>query len=257
MCTEIETFCRLGRCYVYMATKTSILSLMVALALVAGLGTTGAAENHTSETATRYRAQKQRIAERRLELAEQWRGSSLTPDQTAQLSGELVSSLAQLADYWVGSSWGRGIPQSDTPQEGKINCGTFVGTLLRDIGFQVNIKKLQRQPSQGIIRSFVSGNRVRKLSGSSMKRFMASLKEMGPGLFIIGLHQHVGLLIQSDTEVLYLHSSIETGKVAIEPAASAWTITSSNYRVVGKILSARNLRDWLRGNVIVVKGKKS
>ena len=48
----------------------------------------------------------------------------------------------------------------------------------------------------------------------------------------------------------------QESKVAIEPAASAWTITSSNYRIVGKLHSKSNLRDWLRGTTIAVQGSK-
>jgi hypothetical protein len=68
------------------------------------------------------------------------------------------------------------------------------------------------------------------------------------------LSLHVGLLIQTEEELLFMHSSIETGKVVIEPAETAWTITSSKYRIVGKLLSNKNLRDWLAGKTIVVKG---
>ncbi|MCP4445356.1 MAG: hypothetical protein GY811_08435 [Myxococcales bacterium] len=56
---------------------------------------------------------------------------------------------------------------------------------------------------------------------------------------------------------LCLHSSIETAKVVIEPAALAWTITSSNYRIVGKILSQRNLPDWLRGRTSAGRSESS
>jgi hypothetical protein len=159
-----------------------------------------------------------------------------------------------LANYWVGSSWGRGRPQSETPHSGKTNCGTFVGTLFRDLGFVVDIKKLQRQPSQGIIRSFVRGKRVQKFVGASMETFLEGVKEMGPGLYIIGLDLHVGILIQSASGIRYAHSSSETGKVVIESAADAWTIQSSGYRVVGKVLSPRNIRDWLAMRRIKVTG---
>ena len=205
--------------------------------------------------APNYEARKQRYHERQQSLAETWSHKKLTSADVDLLANELAGNLKTLASYWVGSSWGRGIPQSNTPQVGKVNCGTYVGTLLGDIGFVVNIKKLQRQPSQGIIRSFVRGKRVRKFSRSTMKDFLASVKEMGPGLFIIGMDLHVGVLIQTDSELLYTHASSETGKVVIERAADAWTIQSSNYRVVGKILSPAVLRKWLRGKRIEVKGK--
>ncbi len=200
-----------------------------------------------------HREYKEIIAKRQGTLREQWQGRRLTPKQSEALSHELIASLDTLADYWIGSSWGRGVPQSNTPHQGKTNCGTFVGTLLRDAGFVVNIKKLQRLPSQGIIRSFVRGKRVQEFAGSSMVTFLAGVRKMGPGLFIIGMDAHVGLLIQTDTELHYMHSSSETGKVVKELAAKAWTIESSRYRIVGKILSRQNMQDWLRGRRIKVR----
>ena len=213
----------------------------------------GTALAETEPREASYAELKSNILERRLVLAEQWKGNTIDAAAMDELSQELTVSIRELAGHWIGSSWGRGLPQSATPGQGKINCGTFVGTLLRDVGFQVDVKKLQRLPSQGIIRSFVHGARIKKLVGVSMPTFLADIRDMGPGLFIIGLDQHVGLLLQTDTELRYFHSSIETGKVAHENAAEAWTITSSRYRVVGKILSKKNLRDWIRGNRIVVR----
>jgi hypothetical protein len=204
--------------------------------------------------AASYEERKQTITLRQDTLAKVWKSGDRTRVDLQSLEKELIGELNTLAEYWLGSDWGRGIPQSSTPQTGKTNCGTFVGTLLRDIGFRVDVKKLQRQASQGIIRSFVRGKRVRKFNGRSMKSFLEGVAEMGPGLYIIGLDMHVGLLIQTETELVYLHSSSETGKVARELAKDAWTIQSSGYRVVGKILSPKNLRYWLAARRIVVQG---
>ena len=234
-----------------MVAKSVCIAILVWAALLVSASVPAGA--HAKPTRS-YEQRKSGLLERQAALSAQWKGSTQSQVDLAALEAELVSELEFLADFWVGSTWGRGNPQSSTPQRGKINCGTFVGTLLRDIGFTIDVKTLQRQASQGIIRSFVGGKRVRKFSGASMKRFLASVKEMGPGLYIIGLDLHVGLLIQNEDELLYMHSSSETGKVAKELAMDAWTIQSSNYRVVGKILSRKNLRFWLTRRRVEVKG---
>jgi hypothetical protein len=229
------------------------LACLASLALLLCSGATHAEKSDAGKAS--YEVHKQTIAERQRALETEFRGKTPSESEQAALSKEIIASLDSLADFWLGSSWGRGMPQSGTPQTGKINCGTFVGTLLRDAGFKVDVRKLQRQPSQAIIKSFVGGKRVRKLVGSSMERFLKAVEEMGPGLFILGMDMHVGILIQTDTELRYLHSSIETGKVVNEAAADAWTIQSSNYRIVGKLLSPKNLRFWLRGKRVEVVGK--
>ena len=128
------------------------------------------------------------------------------------------------------------------------------GRVLHDAGFNVHVRKLQRQPSQLIIKSFVGGTRMRKFSNKPMKAFMASVREMGPGLFIIGLDFHVGLLLQTEDDLRFIHASFETETVVNEDAATAMPIVTSKYKVVGKILSPANIRSWLRGEAIAVKG---
>jgi hypothetical protein len=166
----------------------------------------------------------------------------------------VIDAVVGLSGHWLGTRWGLGLPQTREPQVGKINCGTFVGTVLRDAGFNVKVKKLQRQPSQLIIRSFVAGKRVRKFSNKKMEDFLASVREMGPGLFIIGLDFHVGFLVQTDDDLRFIHASFETETVVNEAAATAMPITSSRYRVVGKLLTNKNLESWLRGHKVRVKG---
>ena len=213
------------------------------------VGTGGAAPARPS-----YRDVVQAIERRRVDSAEKCANPSEC--DLGMVEQEIIGAVRELSSYWLGTRWGLGAPQTSAPQDGKINCGTFVGTVLRDAGFNLQVKKLQRQPSQLIIASFVSGDRVRKYSDADMDDFLKSVAEMGPGLFIIGLDFHVGFLIQqTDSQLRFVHASYETETVVDEPAATAMPITSSRYRVVGKLLSRRNLEDWLGGKRIEVKGK--
>lgn len=181
---------------------------------------------------------------------------SASSERQRAISDFIVRSVETLSTHWFDTRWGRGIPQLEEPGEGKINCGTFVGTILNHAGFRVNVKKLQRQPSQMIIASFVPPSRRRKLVGASMDRFLSTVRDMGPGLFIIGLDLHVGLLLQTDEELRFIHSSIVPGWVVNEDATIAPLIEDSGYRVVGKLLGKGNIRSWLGQRRIKVKGKK-
>jgi hypothetical protein len=225
------------------------------------LATTAHAQNdqassHHSKQLEEYRSEKTAIRRFQQKQINQWRREGLQAKERKALALEITNSVTRLALHWIGSDWGRGVPQSNEPHTGKTNCGTFVGAILRDAGFNLDIKKLQLLPSQAIIGTFVKGKRVKKFIGVEMPTFLEGVREMGPGLYIIGLDQHVGLLVQDDKELRYFHSSIETGKVASELAAEAWTIQASRYRIVGKILSPQNLRDWLGKKPIAVPGKK-
>ncbi len=207
-----------------------------------------------AETGQNYSDSIEAIAKRRGVLAKEWRVNPSARLQNA-IESEIISSVEELFGYWLGTTWALGAPQTTTPQSGKINCGTFVGRILHDSGFVVKVKKLQRQPSQLIIKSFVGRGRIRKFSNAKMDKFLLSVREMGPGLFIIGLDFHVGFLLQTEIDLRFIHASFETGTVVNEDAATAMPITSSGYKVVGKILSPRNVRNWLSGERIKVKGK--
>lgn len=200
-----------------------------------------------------YAAAVEKIEERRSNLAKRW-NNSRDKDVEADAHALLLASVEELSGYWLGTRWALGAPQTTQPQIGKVNCGTFVGRILNDAGFRVHVKKLQRQPSQLIIKSFVGGKRVRKFSRASMKKFLAAVREMGPGLYIIGLDFHVGFLLQTEDDLRFIHASFETETVVNESAAEANPIKSSQYRVVGKILSTGNIRSWLGEKSITVKG---
>ena len=224
---------------------------MLRLAVVCALAVTSAparAESRTYDAATR------RAEQLRARWAERWARSGDRAALVGPIGEDITAEIRALSRHWLGTRWGLGAPQSRRPGAGKINCGTFVGTLLHDAGFAVDVGKLQRQPSQLIIASFVGARRTRKWSGASMDRFIAEVRAMGPGLYIIGLDFHVGLLIQTEGDLRFIHASYVTKTVVDEPAASALPITESRYRVVGKLLDRSNVRDWLERRPIRVKG---
>jgi hypothetical protein len=132
--------------------------------------------------------------------------TALPAKQRAAVETELIAAVRGLAGHWLGTRWGLGLPQTRRPGAGKINCGRFVGTVLEDAGFVVDVDKLQRQPSELIIDSFVGRARKKRFSDASMNRFLAAVREMGPGLFIIGLDFHVGFLIQTEKSLRFVHA---------------------------------------------------
>lgn len=204
--------------------------------------------------AGRYQDETGRVELRRARLAALWASSDDRASLVGPIGREITTQVRAVARHWLGTRWGLGAPQTRTPREGKINCGTFVGTVLRDSGFVVDVGRLQRQPSQLIIASFVGASRTRRWSNARMDRFISDLRRMGPGLYIIGLDFHVGFLIQTEHDLRFVHASYLTRTVVDEPASTARPITDSKYRVVGKLLDRRNVRDWLESNRIVVKG---
>lgn len=171
------------------------------------------------------------------------------------VEAELVASMERIFSHWYGTKWGLGAPQTSTPQEGQINCGTFVGRTLVDAGFVIKHKKLQRQPAELIIKSLAPKSAIKRWRNKPMERFVREVREMGPGLYVIGLDFHVGyVLVRPDGDVRFIHASYVTHTVIDEPAIDASPIQSSKYRVVGKIFDERLLAKWAKGERVAVLG---
>jgi hypothetical protein len=231
--------------------RTLVAVVALASALLTGPPRAGA----DPEAVGDYDAAVRRIGQRRAELAARWTEAGDRGALVASIAGEIAASVHELSRHWLGTPWGLGPPQTRRPGRGKINCGTFVGRVLRDAGFEVDVARLQQQASQLIIRSFVDRSRMRRWSNAPIDRFVADVRAMGPGLFIIGLDFHVGLLIQTEDDLRFVHASYVTRTVVDEPARTALPIVDSGYRVVGKLLDANNVRDWIEGRAIDVAGR--
>ena len=195
------------------------------------------------------------VAAGRARQLARWRAGERGPSFRRRCDRLAVDSVLRLSRFWLGTRWGLGLPQIQRPGDGRVNCGTFVGRLLADAGFRVDVRKLQRQPSALIVRTFAPPERIQRFWHAPLPAFLAAVEAMGPGLFIIGLDLHVGLLVRRPGgELRFIHASILTASVVDEPAADALLIGASAYRVVGKALGARNLESWLTGQPIAVVG---
>lgn len=172
-----------------------------------------------------------------------------------ELERRMIRDMESLFDRWYGTTWGLGTPQTRVPQEGKVNCGMFVARTLVDAGFVIKASKLQRQPAALIIESLAPRSTIKRWRNEPIERFIKDMKEMGPGLYVIGLDFHVGyVLVREDLDVRFIHASYVTHTVLDEPAATASPLVTSAYRVVGKIMQREMLERWAAGERIAVRG---
>ena len=162
----------------------------------------------------------------------------------------LQTVLPELMRCWLGTPWDfNGI--SETPGEGKIACGYFVSTVLRDAGFKVPRIKLAQQPSQLILHTFATGRSTRHV-GMSYEAFVEELATHPPGIFIVGLDSHVAFIIntpdEADSPFRFIHSSGAWPErcVVDESPSEASVLASSNYRIFGDILANdKTIDNWL------------
>lgn len=206
----------------------------------------------------RYRTLKGEAVRWRKDLARRHAKAGTAAEKNAVLDETrafLETLLPAMMDCWQGTPWDfHGTAEG--PGQGKIACGYFVATVLRDAGFQVDRYKLAQQPSQNILRSFLPRAAMEVKVGIPYETWAAEMRSAEPGIRIVGLDSHVAFLITGEDGFRFVHSSgSKPWCVVNEGEMDAEVLRRSNYRVQGLLSSDRDLlRGWLAGKKIKVQG---
>jgi hypothetical protein len=207
----------------------------------------------------RYRTLKEEATRWRKDLARSHAKAQTTAEKKAVLKETrsfLETVLPEMMDCWLGTPWDfHGT--ADGPGQGRIACGYFVATVLRDAGFQVDRYKLAQQPSQNILRSFVPREAMEVKVGIPYETWAAEMRTAEPGIRIVGLDSHVAFLVTGRDGFRFIHSSgSRPWCVVNESETDAEVLRRSNYRVQGLLSSDPDLlRAWLAGKKIKVMGE--
>lgn len=167
-----------------------------------------------------------------------------------------VCITTDLFPFWMGTAWGfHGT--TETPGTGKIACGYFVSTVLRDVGFKLQRVSLAQQPSERIIKSLTTETHIRRFSNAPIAEFIAQIRRLGRGVYVVGLDYHAGFLVYDERGVFFVHASgLPPYCVVREKAYEAPVLIGSKYRVVGKITADNELaRKWLVGIAIPTRDR--
>jgi hypothetical protein len=166
------------------------------------------------------------------------------------------SIVNDLFPFWYGTDWDfNGV--TETPNQGRIACGYFVSTLLRDAGWKVERARLAQQASENIVLSLTAEPHVKRFRRVAIGDFAKAVKEWGEGLYVVGLDIHTGFIVNSGGEVYFVHSSyVDPYKVVKERAVESRILSSSNYRVIGKLSADdRLVTKWLFKSAIPTRTK--
>ena len=186
----------------------------------------------------------------RKDLAKRYRAA---PDRAArqEILAEtrdfLETLLPAMMRCWLGTPWDFN-GTAECPGDGKIACGYFVATVLRDAGFRIDRYRLAKQPSQKILRTFLPRKAMHLRAGVSYKSFAAEIRKAEPGIYIVGLDTHVGFLVVPKNGAFhFIHSSASAPRCVVEePQTKATALARSHYRVFGNLTADPEvLRQWL------------
>jgi len=147
---------------------------------------------------------------------------------------------------WSGTPWDLN-GTSETPGEGAIACGYLVTTVLRDAGFNVPRARMAQAASETIVRSLAPPSEVARLTRGDRAKVIEHIRAKGPGLYVVGLDYHVGLVVFEGDRMDFCHSTVlPPGTALCEPAATAAAF-SSTLHVVAPLLTDWTIHRWLTG----------
>ncbi len=167
----------------------------------------------------------------------------------------LETALPAMMRCWLGTPWDfNGTAKG--PGAGKVACGYFVATVLKDAGFQVDRYQLAQQPSENILRSFIPRESCVLSIDEDYSSFVAEVGKREPGVYIVGLDTHVAFIIVRDGAFRFLHSSgSQPWCVVDESPHEANVLQRSKWRMLGNLTASPTvIRHWLNAKKIVVRG---
>lgn len=212
-----------------------------------------------SKKQTEYQQNLKALSLNQQRLGTLWKTAPLSkrPQLISEARAAVFTGLvSDLFPAWYGTTWDfNGVTQS--PGEGKIACGYFVTTCLRDAGFNLERIKLAQQPSQTIIETVVDSVAVdTKITYQKPIGDIASaIRKQGHGIYIVGLDTHTGFVANDGTSLAFVHSSYYRPpfSVTAEPVLGVNPLADSKYRIVGKILGDKMIEKWLTGEKFEMK----
>ncbi|MDX1680797.1 MAG: hypothetical protein R3242_08705 [Akkermansiaceae bacterium] len=206
--------------------------------------------------AASYEVLCKQLAQWREELASRHRKAGTTQAKAAiedEARVVLEHMLPAMMRCWLGTQWDFN-GTAAKPGEGKIACGYFVSTVLRDAGLDVNRYRLAQQASQNIIHTFLDPSDCTKMVGVSYQAFREALAEQPPGIYICGLDTHVAFIVNREDSFRFIHSSgAKPWRVVDESPDEAGVLERSNYRIIGNLTANGDfIRTWLAGKRVKV-----
>jgi len=172
----------------------------------------------------------------------------------------LKRESGEITDFWIDnisiglySKW-QNTPwdfngTTEKPNEGAIACGYFVTTILRDMDLKINRNKLAVCASSIMMKTLAPQQKVKNLSYLNYAAFNDTLKQLGKGVYIIGLDFHTGFIVNDGKENWFIHSNyIKRKGVTKETVNNSAALRSSRTRWLISLTSDRDfVGHWLKG----------
>lgn len=147
---------------------------------------------------------------------------------------------------WEGTQWDF-YGTTQVPQKGKIACGYFVTTVLRDMGVKIDRVAMAETYSEKLIKTLVQPKHIKKYVPFNLPNFVAEKQREADNVYVLGLDNHVGFLIVKNHQAWFLHSSVlQPGAVVKERADTSMALQFNYYTVAGNLTADELfLENWI------------
>lgn len=173
----------------------------------------------------------------------------------AEARNLLERVLPAMMRCWLGTKYDFN-GTAEGPGQGKIACGYFVATVLKDAGFKVDRYKLAQQASGNILETFLPKNACFLTVDQDYQEFAAEVAKRDPGVYVVGLDTHVAFLVVRDGGFHFIHASGAKPWCVVDQGVNdAGALRRSSWRVLGNLTAEPSvIRRWLKASAIPVSG---
>lgn len=195
-----------------------------------------------------YNDVKTEIANRQEELSCAYRNPKCDKDSVVRCAQQFLftTMTAKVFPCWYGTRWDYN-GTTETPRKGKIACGYFVTTTMRDLGFDVPRIRWAQSASETMIREMTEGKHIKRYRYADISHIESEIRSWGNGLYVVGMDNHTGFIVNHDGQCRFVHSyyfNLSRG-VTSEKLNTNNPLRSSKYRVIGKVLTDEMVSKWL------------
>lgn len=169
----------------------------------------------------------------------------------AEFTNHLVDKIIP---HWYGTPWSfEG--HTALPNQGKIACGYFISTTLRDMGMKLNRYKLAQKSPIDEAKIISCGLVIKSVLEETPEKAFEEIDRLTKeGLHFIGFDKgHVGYLLKRKGKLFLIHSNyLSPGAVCIEPLAESRVFQSfSIFHLVDISNNERLLQLWLDNGTVL------
>lgn len=199
-----------------------------------------------------YSAAKAQVDFIRIRLRNDLKENRIDIDSVKRTFGKQLTD--RIIPYWYGTGWSFG-GHTAVPKTGKIACGYFISTTLKDMGLNLNRYKLAQKSPIDEAKALSFGAEIKTIAHEDPEQALAQInKHIKKGVYFIGFDTgHVGFLVKKRGKLFLVHSNyLAPVSVCIEPAETAKIFkTYTKFHLLDISNNGKLIEKWLNNEVVL------